>query len=963
MQSAPPVALAVAAISASAENLPNEGATKLIDGNVNTKWLAFAATATLTADFGSAKTVTEYTLTSANDFANRDPKTWNLSGSNNGSSWTSIDTRAGVVFQYRHQTKKFTVTAPGSYRYYRLSITANASGGAATQLAEWTVYDAESYSVPNDAAEEAITAPERQLVIEVKVDWDRNGTFAHELSDISPFVEAVEVDRALAGATPSEVMLVEGASAAELSLVLGGDVEDSELSWVGVLSPYNGLSPFYNKDILGVEITYRVGVDTALGTIWYPQFVGNIRTITPNRKTNSVQITALDRVEKLRRPIFMTDWGVLDQQANTGYLNGQLMYGHWVIDHCLKSCRTSSSPYRWPEDEQLEYGHTQIFLSGNGGIAPNVGWVDGSWQNEFPPDDTPALTVYHDRGQAHPDSPEPTKRPQMFRAQRDWGFDHNLYWAADRDAVNDGYVHVLGFTLHTENYAGSQWFTTMADQPILEWHPSEYKTVYVMMGAGKVWIRVVQVTSSPGTWNGTKLDIPITGDYIRVVAEYDAVQQARLSIVDGASTGIQSVSLVNIGWSFHESTGLLRVTREVSLQDIMVGTHTYPLGITPTIPGESGVKAEYAAVLDTSLNRLSFLPPRMGKLAWDVITEVAAAEFGAVFWDEDGKFHFWSQDTILAKKDEVVRSLTLDDISDLNITVSTDSVRNFAAVTSKRARVQKAIVHEAQGPDEYIAQQVPGVNRTTMWLQNVVTPNSAQPPLYAHPKQTGSPALDNHPHWNDFVQHGVVLQHLEVDGWRNYSLTSPGTMGLWMYRGPQGQTILRYNEGYANPHRFAISEVWDNAVIPEGKSSAAFRWDGSKLNTFDDTVFNVTNEASIDRWGPQGIELSGDWYQEFYNVAGLVDTLLNRTSSPIPVTDDVTITGDPRLQLGDAIEIYDPEGMGEVLRLQILGIRRSFSRDGGLVDSLTVELVRPSGAGVWDSPQYGLWDDTFVWSD
>lgn len=813
-------------------------------------------------------------------------------------------------------------------------------------------------------AEAAITAAERRIVAEVKVDWDRDGSFDHSLTDVSPFIDNVVTDRALAGATPSEIMLVEGASAAELSFTIGGEIEDNGLSWVAALSPYHGLSPFYNKEILGVEITYRLGIETVLGIVWYPQFVGNLRTITPGRRSNSVEITALDRVEILRRPISMTDWGLLDLQANNGYLNGQLMYGHWVMDHCLKTCQTSTSPWRWAQPEQMLYGDAQVFISGNGGLAPNIGWVDGSFQNQFPPDDTPALSVYHDRGQAHASSPEPTKRPQILRAQRDWGNDLNIYWAADRDAVDNALVHVLALTLHVEDYAGSQWFTTMPDAPILQWQPTEYRTMYLMMGAGQAWIRIVQTSgTNQGTWNGTKLTIPTTGAYVRITAEYGVFQQARLT-VGASSTGIQTVPFSNIGWSFHESTGALRVFREVSIQDITVGTHEF-VGL-PASPAEGGVAAEYAAVLDTSMNRLSFLPNRRGKLAWDVITEVATAEFGAVFWDENGVFHFWNQDTILSKKDSVVRSLTLDDVSDLNMTVSSDSVRNFAAVTSKRARVQKSIVFEAQGPDEYIAKQIPGDSLTTLWLQNVVTPNSARPPILAHPDQTTNPSVKR---WSEFVQHGVVRQTYDNTlaggpGWHHWTETDPNaTVGLWMYRGPQGQTILRYNEGWADPTRFAIAEQFVNDYSPEGKNSAAFRWDGSKLNTFDDIVFNVRNEDSIARWGAQGLELEGDWYQEFFNSAGLVDTLLERTADPIPVTDNVTIAGDPRLQLGDTIEVYDPDGMGEVIRLQILGIRRSFSRAGGLVDDLTVEMVRPSGVGIWDSPQYGIWGSTFVWSD
>lgn len=818
-----------------------------------------------------------------------------------------------------------------------------------------------------DAAEAAIISEERIIVAEITVDWNKTGNYGHALSDLSPFVDNIVTDRSLVGTAPAEVMLVEGSSAAELTFTVSGETENEGLSWVAALSPYNGLSPFYNMDILGAEITYRLGVETYLGTVWYSQFIGNLRSISPNRRANTVEITALDRVEKLRRPLFLTDWGVFDYQANLGFFNGQLMHADWVIDHCLKSGQTSTSPMTWGEPEQTAYGTNQIFISGNGGLAPNIGWTDASFWNEFPPDSgpDPSGVVYHDLGQAHPDSPEPTSRPRMFRAQQDDGYDLNAYWAADRDAVNDAYVHVLALTLHTENLEGSQWFTTMADQSIMQWRPTEHRFMHLMMGAGKAWVRIVQDSGTlQGTWDGTKVTIPTTGTHVRVTAEYDVIQKARMT-VGATSTGIENVPFSNIGWSFHEYTGELKIHREVSMQDITVGTHKYPTGLAVVNPGEGGVAAKYAAVLDRSMNRLSFLPQRRGAGAWDVITEVAAAEFGAAFWDENGVFHFWNQDTILSKKDSVARYLTLDDVSDLDITVSSDSVRNFAAVTSRRARTQYGLVYEAQGPDEYIAEVVPGDNLKTLWLQDVVTPNAWRPPIFAHPDQTGSVPLDSYPHWSDFVLHGVVEQGLEVDGlWHNHSWTGAvQSVGLWMYRGPQGQTILRYNEGWTNPHRFALSQIFDNNPVADESSSAAFRWGGLKLNTFDDLVFTVKNADSITRWGAQGLELSGDWYQEAFNAAGLVDKILERTADPIPVTDNVTIAGDPRLQLGDTIQVYDPEGLGEALRLQILGIQRTYSRDGGLVDVLTVELVRPPGVGIWDSPQYGLWDSTFIWSD
>ncbi|MDI1462750.1 GH92 family glycosyl hydrolase [Catellatospora sp. KI3] len=124
-------------ITVSAENGTGEGRNQLVDDTSLTKWLAFANTATLTYQFsGSAVAVKQYTLTSANDIPGRDPKNWTLQGSNDGVTWTTVDTRTNVDFADRRQTRAFVVGSPTAYQRYRLQITAN-HGAAETQLAEW----------------------------------------------------------------------------------------------------------------------------------------------------------------------------------------------------------------------------------------------------------------------------------------------------------------------------------------------------------------------------------------------------------------------------------------------------------------------------------------------------------------------------------------------------------------------------------------------------------------------------------------------------------------------------------------------------------------------------------------------------------------------------------------------------------------------------------------------------------
>ncbi len=128
----------------------NESPKCAFDGNHNTKWLTFHGAAWLQYVFpeGEEHTVKTYAITSANDADNRDPKDWVLQGSNDGKIFVELDTRKGQDFTSRYQTKTFTVTTPGSYRYYRLNITANngdigtdGNTNARIQLAEFDLLD------------------------------------------------------------------------------------------------------------------------------------------------------------------------------------------------------------------------------------------------------------------------------------------------------------------------------------------------------------------------------------------------------------------------------------------------------------------------------------------------------------------------------------------------------------------------------------------------------------------------------------------------------------------------------------------------------------------------------------------------------------------------------------------------------------------------------------------------------
>ena len=74
--------------------------------------------------FTSARPVRFYTLTSGTDTGG-DPGSWVVKGSNDGTSWTTLDERSGEQFRWRSQTRPFKLATAGSHAYYRIEF----SGG------------------------------------------------------------------------------------------------------------------------------------------------------------------------------------------------------------------------------------------------------------------------------------------------------------------------------------------------------------------------------------------------------------------------------------------------------------------------------------------------------------------------------------------------------------------------------------------------------------------------------------------------------------------------------------------------------------------------------------------------------------------------------------------------------------------------------------------------------------------
>ncbi|WP_293698080.1 GH92 family glycosyl hydrolase [uncultured Agrococcus sp.] len=163
----------VASVSASDENDPNEVAENLADGDSGTKWLSFSHPAWVQYELSEPHSIEQYVLTSANDAEDRDPDTFTIEGSTNGTDWETIDEQSDVRFDARHETLTFDLDEPtAEYTHYRLDISAVRGDVDLVQLADWTLIgDADAQTDPSDLALEIGDGPTSSYTAKTNVGW------------------------------------------------------------------------------------------------------------------------------------------------------------------------------------------------------------------------------------------------------------------------------------------------------------------------------------------------------------------------------------------------------------------------------------------------------------------------------------------------------------------------------------------------------------------------------------------------------------------------------------------------------------------------------------------------------------------------------------------------------------------------------------------------------------------------
>ena len=143
-----------------------EAPAMAIDNNLTTKFCANinpAGTVWLRYRLREPIVLTSYSISSANDAPERDPRTWRLQGSSDGRTWTDLDSRTDELFPSRYLTRTYDVQpADTAFTWFRLYVQQRRDAASTVfQLSEWQLFGhvPEPDAITAVAADQAAPAP------------------------------------------------------------------------------------------------------------------------------------------------------------------------------------------------------------------------------------------------------------------------------------------------------------------------------------------------------------------------------------------------------------------------------------------------------------------------------------------------------------------------------------------------------------------------------------------------------------------------------------------------------------------------------------------------------------------------------------------------------------------------------------------------------------------------------------
>lgn len=814
------------------------------------------------------------------------------------------------------------------------------------------------------ALDEASDADERVPIFSLRADWAGDGQFQQEFSDLAPVVKSFTYTQELAPELPATVGFIEGTAASKLQVTLGGHWDAPGLfgetgeairyingrlvdgvDAIYAFSPYGVSGP---GPVVGAKIELRTGFLTSEGPVDLLRFSGTVSGYSPTASSREVVLDALDPVARLRKMITIYAYGV-DGVMLTRYGNRLypwILNSQWYIDRVLRE----SGYYASPPPGGRGKGSVTLSVTMHGSPQHEIGAFTYPITDAYTSSTATQYVQPWEYGvSADPTAPEAHPFQMMYPKP---GFKMTFTWitrtaAAMRAGIDgwglSGWVRVpsaataAGVTNYLWSYIVQEKFAMQLR--LIDGLPHAY-IIYPTDGPNdaQALLRPADfaLTDKP-RWIFCGVHYASESGGVRVSMNFDGVYYSTL-----VNVPIQSDIL------YYEAARAVGYT--------LVPWTNFSIWYQLDAPGPTewgGQTWTPNAYVDPGMNLLGGMTDIVARESYDLIKEIAAAEFATFYFDETGKPFFrsriinrgWNRPPELLSSDR--------DISDLSMTVDDSSVRN--AIEAPFAGLVIGVwetVWETDDPYYFTL----GANSFNTWTielpDNVVAVAETDQQIMKWVSSENWGTVNDNPYYFGKLVFSVsLLSDPTIDV---YSAVLAGKLAtakfVFTVRRVDVRTVRVRIESFC-PYavRFATASKIgtnsgtgkrDNNMITEGEP--AFRVPGRKMLELPTFTVNTRHERSIYRYGEQSYDLGGKnaWRQTGDATQLLSASVMQFIAKPLPVLSQVEVPHNPRRRLRDKIILTEPDSFGARIWCTIYGITTTYDENGAR-DILTLRPDAP----------------------
>ncbi|WNV86563.1 hypothetical protein [Umezawaea sp. Da 62-37] len=318
------------------------------------------------------------------------------------------------------------------------------------------------------------------------------------------------------------------------------------------------------------------------------------------------------------------------------------------------------------------------------------------------------------------------------------------------------------------------------------------------------------------------------------------------------------------------------------------------------------------AVLDRIVSQVIALPPVQGS-AWEVITQIARAEQATAAFDELGVFRYLNNGRFTDPGESVLTVTSAREIASLRVSEAIDSVRNTIDVPYS---LYTSGVSSTRFTDTTV-RQIGAFGTLVLTFEYDVSEFDSPPPVvYASPVPTGSRVRFATTSAGGTGVHGAIESTTERDG-STLRITFTNRTSLVLYlataTGTPSLTVSSIQLATGSPTRLSLR------------------------------AYDQTSRAL---YGPQVYQATASpWIQTRFAASVVADYLL-AAATPLPVLGDVEILPDPRIQLGDLVQVIDTVGATLSTPAWVIGIRTHGDDTGRIRQILTLRATTSPGPPV-----------------